>query len=284
MRLDVDLGPDVSLGSPAGAGEINSPDGTRLVYVSQGRLFTRRLDQPKAVELAGIKGASAPFFSPDGQRLALGDATDIWVYEAHRDTMMHLTSGGLNSQPVWSPDGRYSVFSGPGGIWWVRSDGASKPQPLIQTKNRLLPNSFTPDGKRLAYDEIDSKADIWTATVESDGRGLRAGKPESFLPTVADERHPTFSPDGHWLAYASNESGDFQVYVRAFPDSGGKWQISNSGGANPLWSGSGHELFFRGGDNRIMAAAYAAKADAFVPDKARVWSDKQVGYLGNGLN
>ena len=70
VRLDVDLGPDVSLGSPRGADEIISPDGTRLVYVSQGRLFTRRLDQPNATELAGTQGAYAPFFSPDGQWVA----------------------------------------------------------------------------------------------------------------------------------------------------------------------------------------------------------------------
>ena len=70
MRLDVDLGPDVSLGSHSGTDAILSPDGTRLVYVSQGRLFTRRLDQPKATELAGTQGAFAPFFSPDGQWVA----------------------------------------------------------------------------------------------------------------------------------------------------------------------------------------------------------------------
>src|SRR6202011_5595350 len=70
VRLDVDLGPDVSLGSQAGADAILSPDGARLVYVSQNRLFTRRLDQPKAIELAGTEGAAAPFFSPDGQWVA----------------------------------------------------------------------------------------------------------------------------------------------------------------------------------------------------------------------
>ena len=69
--------------------------------------------------------------------------------------------------------------------------------------------------------------------LESDSAGLRAGKPEVFLQTPADERAPSFSPDGRWLAYASNESGTFQVYVRAFPDKGGKWQISNSGGTLP---------------------------------------------------
>ncbi len=224
-----------------------------------------------------------PRVSPDGQRLVLDDVSDIWVYEARRDTMTRLTfGGGSNFGPVWSPDGRYIVFDGPGGIWWVRSDGASKPQPLIQSKNVLVPFSFTPDGKRLAYHEENpvTSYDIWTVTIESDGAGVRAGKPEVFLQTPADERHPAFSPDGRWLAYTSNESGTYQVYVRAFPDKGGKWQISNAGGVYPEWSSNGHELFFRTDDNRIMVATYAAKADSFVPDKPRVWSDKQLANFG----
>ncbi len=223
-----------------------------------------------------------PRLSPDGQRLALDDGEDIWVYETRRDTMTRLTFGGPNIIPVWSPDGRYIAFDGPGGIWCVRSDGASKPQPLIQSKNVLFPWSFAPDGKRLTYNEINpgTAGDLGTVTIESDGTGLRAGKPEIFLQTPADERTPTFSPDGRWLAYISNESGTFQVYVRAFPDKGGKWQISNAGGAYPFWSSNAHELFFRGDDNRIMVATYTAKADSFVPDKPRVWSDKQLANLG----
>jgi serine/threonine-protein kinase len=154
---------------------------------------------------------------------------------------------------------------------------------LIQSKNLLFPSSFTPDGKRLAYHEVNPRNsnDVWTATIESDGAGLRAGKPEIFLQTPADERNPAFSPDMRWLAYASNESGKFEVYVRAFPDRGGKWQISNAGGMLPVWSGNGHELFFRGDDNRIMVATYAAQEDSFVPDKPRVWSDRQLANLGN---
>ena len=94
-------------------------------------------------------------------------------------------------------------------------------------------------------DSSKRRYDIWTVSLESDGAGLRAGKPEPFLQTPFDERHPSFSPDGRWMAYDSNESGAYQVYVRAFPDKGGKWQISNSGGIYPVWSRNGRELFFR---------------------------------------
>ena len=226
----------------------------------------------------------APRLSPDGQRLVFSDGLDIWVYETRRDVMTRLTFGGRTGIGfLWSPDGRYIAFSGTGGIWFARSDGAGKPQPLIQGKNTLLPLSFTPDGRRLAYQELNPRTsnDIWTASIEIDDAGLRAGKPESFLLTPADERQGAFSPDGRWLAYSSNESGKYEVYVRAFPDKGAKWQISNAGGAYPVWSGNGHELFFRGDDNRIMLATYAAARDSFVPAKPRVWSDTQLASLGS---
>jgi serine/threonine-protein kinase len=164
-------------------------------------------------------------------------------------------------------------------MYVIRSDGSGKPQFMTQSKNTQLPWSFTPDGKRLAFTEQDSKTswDLWTVPLESDNAGLRAGKPEVFLQTPADELYPSFSPDGRWMAYTSNESGINQVYVRAFPDKGGKWQISNSGGAYPMWSRNGHDLFFEALDNHIMVAAYTVKGDSFVADKPRVWSVKSIG-------
>ena len=225
-----------------------------------------------------------PSLSPDGQRVALGakegSGTDIWVYDWQRDTMTRLTFTGSNSGPFWSPDGRYIVYrTGETGMSVTRSDGAGEPQTLTQSKNRQQPWSFTPDGKRLAYMESESKTsfDLWTLPMESDGAGLRAGKPEVFLQTPANEMYPSFSPGGRWLAYASDESGTFQVYVRAFPDKGGKWQISNVGGGYPMWSRTGHELFFETPDNHIMAAAYMLKGDSFLADKPRLWSEKQIG-------
>ena len=161
----------------------------------------------------------------------------------------------------------------------IRSDGSGKPQPLTQSKNVQAPWSFTPDGKRLAFFEQDSKTsmDLWTVPLESDSAGLRAGKPEVFLQTPATEVYPSFSPDGRWMAYVSDESGTLQVYVRAFPDKGGKWQISNSGGTYPMWSRNGHDLLFEALDQHIMVATYTERGDSFVADKPRVWSEKQIG-------
>jgi Tol biopolymer transport system component/tRNA A-37 threonylcarbamoyl transferase component Bud32 len=224
-----------------------------------------------------------PSLSPDGQRLALESNADIWVYDWQRDTMTRLTFTGNANGPVWSPDGRYIAFRVLGeGMDVIRSDGSGKPEPLTQSKNSQYPWSFAPDGKRLAFIDSSTGAfQLWTMPLESDSAGLQPGKPEIFLQTPADERAPSFSPDGRWMAYASNESGTFQVYVRAFPDKGGKWQISNSGGTYPMWSHNGHELFFETLDNRIMVASYIEKGDSFVADKPRAWSEKQLGGIVN---
>jgi serine/threonine-protein kinase len=221
-----------------------------LVYQSGGAvgggLFTAQwLDGAGRTQplLAKADNYLYPRLSPDGQRLAVS-AADIWIYEWQRDTMTRLTFSG-EAAPVWSPDGRYIVFRAPGGMFLTRSDGAGKPQPLTQSKVRQTPYSFTPDGKRLAFHEVSATGfHLWTVPLESDGTGLRAGKPEPFLQTQFSERSPSFSPDGRWLAYASDESGSYQVYVRAFPDRGGKWQISNGGGLYPVFSRNGRELFF----------------------------------------
>jgi serine/threonine-protein kinase len=224
-----------------------------------------------------------PSLSPDGRRLAMevgdGLTQDIWVYDLERDERRRMTSDGkANLMPIWSPDGRHILFASPDGMSWTRADGAGKPQLLIRTKHSGVPWSFTPDGKRLAYfrlgDHLDTSYDLWTVPLENDGAGLRAGKPEVLLQTTADERYPSFSPDGKWLAYAATESGSLQVYVRAFPDTGGKWQISIDGGSHPMWSRNGRDLFFESMDNRIMVAGYTVQGDVFFPAKARLWSEK----------
>jgi serine/threonine-protein kinase len=242
-----------------------------------------------------------PRLSPDGQRLALqateGSNRDIWIYEWHRDTMMRLTfGGGSNDYPVWSPDGRYIVFQGEGGMFWTRADGAGKPQPLTQSKNLQFPSSFTPDGKRMAFVETKpgkgagfiansfSEYNLWTVPLESDGAGLRAGKPEILPYTPSAAVLASFSPDGRWLAYVSNESGTFQVYVRAVPDNGGKWQISTTGGVDPVWSRSGRELFFLTEDTQVMVAGYTVQGDSIVVDKPRMWSGNRLANLGGIAN
>jgi serine/threonine-protein kinase len=231
---------------------------------------------------------SRPLFSPDGRRLALGLNGDLWVYEWQRDTLTRLTFEGGANYSVWSPDSQYLVFrsASTSGMHWVRSDGAGKTQALTQSATPQWPWSFTPDGRRLAFQERTGATgwDLWTAPMERDNGGLRLGEPEVFLQTTFDEQNPSFSPDGRWLAYSSTESGLHQVYVRAFPDTGGKWQVSSDSGRQPEWSRSSPELLFRSGDNQIMAVTYTVKGDSFLAERPRAWSSQRLAQLDrNGM-
>jgi serine/threonine-protein kinase len=229
-----------------------------------------------------------PRLSPDGRKLAFtGDGQDVYVHDLERDTTTRLTFTGNANVPVWTPDGKHIVFgsvSNDQSIYWVRSDGAGEPQRVLESQNVLIPWSFSPDGRWLASMERDPETgfDLWTLPLDiTDPDHPKAGKPQPFLRTPADEVDPRFSPDGRWIAYRSNESGRDEIYVRPYPaGSGGKWQASRGGGLYALWSNNGRDLFYETADNRIMVVDYTVNGASFVPGKPRQWSDKQLFYGG----
>jgi len=238
---------------------------------------------------------SVPRFSPDGKRLAFAvenrqGGGDIWVQDLERDTASRLTTmHGLSGFPVWTPDGKSIIFrsslqSNPG-LYGIRSDGSGEAQRLSDGTMLEAPNSVSPDGKRLAFTgrSPGGNYDIFTAAIEGDPGGMRLGKPELFVRTPLIESDAAFSPDGRWLAYGSTESGTEEVYVRPFrspsagqakeaAQPGSRWQIS-AGGAFPVWSRNGRELFYKARDRRIMVAGYTTSGDSFVAGKPRVWSE-----------
>jgi serine/threonine-protein kinase len=185
---------------------------------------------------------------------------------------------------VWAQDGKHILFDNRDALFWVRSDGAADPQLLLKPGTMQRPGSISPDGRELAYYDVDPEMgfDIWTLPLDlTDSDHPRAGKPEVFLRTSANELLPRFSPDGRWIAYRSDESGSYEVYVRPFPPGrGGKWQISAGGGLYALWAKNGRELFYETVDNRIMVVDYTVNGDSFDPAKPRLWSDKQLFYTG----
>ena len=201
---------------------------------------------------------SSPAISPDGQRVALaifsGNDVDIWVYEITHGTLTRLTFDGRSTAPLWSVDGRRITYRGTRGagseIFWRPADGSGAEETVLSGASLIqVPSSWSPDGKFLAY---------WTASTET-GRDIwvfRLGeqKPRPFLQTKFDELQPKISPDGHWIAYTSNESGQFQVYVQPFPGPGGKWQVSTDAGSNRTWAGTGAELFYLS-LNKIMSVS-----------------------------
>jgi len=238
-----------------------------------------------------------PVFSPDGKRLALEmrdrGRSDIWVYDLERDALTRLTfAGQANEIPVWTPDGERIAYSfreqnGVYNLWWIRADGGGDAQVLSESKSQQYPASWRPDGKVLAFMQLnpDTNWDIMSLPVEGNEKsGWKPGAPNAFLNSAFMEDFSKFSPDGRWLAYHSNESGSDEVYVRPFPGPGGKWQISTGGGNYPEWSRNSKELFYRTIDSKIMMVPYTVSGDSFHADKAILWSSGQFTDLGPNYN
>ena len=228
-----------------------------------------------------------PRFSPDGKRLALGIESrglDVYVYDFETDALTRLTFGGqLAYNPVWAPDGKHLVYQQVSGdtqsLEWIRSDGAGGAQKLIEAKAQMTPRSFSPDGKYLAYHTgTQTNSDIYLLPLDlSDPDHPKPGQPQLFVGTPANEIEPAISPDGRWIAYASDESGTYQVFVRPFrADAGGKWQVSSDGGTSPGWSRDGKSLYFASLDQRIMLSTYSESGQSFVASKPRLWSERRM--------
>jgi len=233
-----------------------------------------------------------PRFSPDGKRLAFSvddgqSHENIWVRDLERDTASRVTLlPGQNQWPVWTPDGQSLVFwsSNPAapGIYSIRADGSGVAQRLTDGKTRQMPQSISPDGKRLAMTQTSTGGgvEIWTAPVEGDAGHPRLGRAEPFLQTPSVTILPAFSPDGRWLAYRSGEPERRGLWVVPFPGPGGAWLVS-SRGEDPIWSPNGRELFFLENGRTIMVAGYTARGDALVFGKPQVWSQHPVLDLGS---
>jgi serine/threonine-protein kinase len=200
--------------------------------------------------------------SPDGKRMAISVAStkdDIWIYEFERGTFLRLTVTGNNFNPVWSPDGKQVAFSsfrdGHYGIFVKSADGSGTEEQLTVAPGETgqMPESWSPDGKTLAIGQWNAsdQGDIWILPLEGD-RTLRP-----FLRTQFSEFFTSFSPNGQWLAYTSDESGSYEVYVRPYPGPGGKWQVSTEGGEEPVWAANGEELFYRNGEKWMVAAVHS---------------------------
>jgi serine/threonine-protein kinase len=180
--------------------------------------------------------------SPDGKRLGLTllvpTERPIFLYDMARGSLTRLTPGCETHWLLWSPDGERLAFhwlnDGLLALVWQRIDGTEPPQVLAEDAGRV--SSWSPDGERLAT--VKDK-DIWIATLEGSKATLRP-----FLATPHYEAWPEFSPDGRWLAYASDDSGRLEVYVQPFPGPGPRTQVSVKGGQSPAWNPSGGELFF----------------------------------------
>jgi Tol biopolymer transport system component len=181
----------------------------------------------------------------------------IWLYDATRDTLSPLAVEGRNAGPILTPDGRdviyVSIRNGSEGLWMRRVDGSGDEENLTATTTSQIPNSISPDGKSVVFGTRGA-----TRSVLLKLNLTGSHKPEPVLPGPGNRAAAAFSPDGRWIAYVSDESGENEVYVAAASEQGGKWQISSGGGAEPVWARDGRELFFRAG-NKMMAFGVSAE-------------------------
>ncbi|MGA7292523.1 MAG: protein kinase [Terriglobales bacterium] len=175
--------------------------------------------------------------------------TDVWTYDLENRSAKRLTfDPALDSLPVWSPDGSRIVFASNRelkfDLYLKDSNGAQEEKVVPQDGPDRFPTDWSRDGKYILYVRGQ---DLWYLTVSD----LRATQ---FLKATSSVRSARFSPDGKWVAYSSNESGRWEIYVTSFPDAHGKWQVSSAGGSQPRWRGDGKELFYLSTDSKMMAA------------------------------
>ena len=265
-----------------GAAEFSVPRQGSLVYVPGGR----PPEAPRSLVWVTRQGQETPItapprlytssrLSPDGSLVALGvdGQAGIWIWDLARKTSTRLTDTPAFAQdPVWTPDGRRIIFaSSTGGIpnlFWRAADHTGSIERLTTSPNAQVPTAVLPDGTRLIVRETlpATGADLRVLRLEGPPARTEATpamavaaasrQTDPLLQTTFNESSGAISPDGHWLAYESNDSGPFEISVRPFPDvNSGHWTISSKGGARPTWARSGQELFYLDADNAVTAVS-----------------------------
>ena len=239
-----------------GAGQFAISSGGTLVYIPGGVSFGEHelvlIDRTTGATrlLTAKKRAYEDFtLSPDGRLIATtveGPTTDTWIHDIASDSETRFTSGVENRDPTWTRDGKRLVYvSQKGGVWGLFSrpiDGREPEQRFTETD--VMGWFSSPDGHTLLCETYSpTKLGLCTIAMEGDHT------PRPLLNTQFNEDWATFSPDGRWIAYDSDESGRSEVYVTSFPEPGTRVRVSSEGGLHPLWAPNGRELYYRTGAN-----------------------------------
>ena len=207
----------------------------------------------KLLETIGPVGNyRTPDLSPDGQRLAYGDVNrrDIWIFDLARQTSSRFTSGpGSETTPVWFPNGTKIAYRTDGAGMFEKDVTGTGPERVLLKEVVNGPDQVSADGKWILYFKVTPGGDQDVYVLPTTGDRT----PQVIVQTPFPEVEPQFSPDVRWLAYASSENGRNEIYVQAFPSTGRRWQVSSSGGRQPLWRADGKELYFVSDDRRFFA-------------------------------
>ena len=246
--VDAVVAADGALAYVAGGGGASGPQRT-LVWVTRQGQETAVAAPPRAY--------AYPRIAPDGTSIALYSADeeqDIWRWDIARTTLTRVTfDGAADLHPAWTPDGRWLAFSseraGARNLFWQAADGTGAVERLTESPNLQNAVAVSPDGTRLTFTETSPKTGADVMQVQLDG----THRVTPLVQTAFAEQNGIISPDGRWLAYEANDSGQFEVYVRPFPDvNSGHWQVSTGGGTRPLCARNGQELFYVSPAGAIM--------------------------------
>jgi Tol biopolymer transport system component len=206
--------------------------------------------------------------SPDGRLAAVmksspigtdgGNKVDVWRLDLGRKIFDRVTYGESDDDPVFSHDGARIAFAHDGDLFVKPANGAGEPALLAKKAFDIVTNDWTADGVIVYTDMPDGNEDLFTIAANAGG----GSEPRRLTKTPFAERNAVVSPDGRWLAYASDESGDMQVYLTAWPSLDGKWRVSSDKAAMPRWRRDGRELFFLAHDQHLMSASVEADGRA----------------------
>jgi Tol biopolymer transport system component len=223
---------------------------------------------------SAMGGWANPWLSPDEKRVVVDridnemDTRDLWLQEVAGGSGSRFTFDPADdAQPVWEPSGSRIVWGssreGVYELYWKAASGVGQDEPLLKSGILKVPTHWSLDGRFIVYYQVDpkTKRDVWVLPLEGDR------KPFPFLQTEANETGGHLSPDGKWMAYSSDESGGYEIYVQSFHRGGGKRQVSTKGGVGPHWRRDGKELFYYSGDGKLMSVEVktGASFEASVP-------------------
>jgi eukaryotic-like serine/threonine-protein kinase len=182
-----------------------------------------------------------------------GPGSDLWLSDASGAKIERFTFDRANNTfPIWSPDGSRIIWAstreGMHHLYQKAASGSGQEELLLRSDYPKSPSHWSRDGRFIIYQQTEpkTKRDLWVLPVTGDQ------KPFAFLQTPANEEERRLSPDGRWMAYVSDESGRYEVYVQSFPSRGGKRQVSTGGGIAAQWRGDGKELFYQAPDGKLM--------------------------------
>jgi Tol biopolymer transport system component len=218
-----------------------------------------------------------PRVSPDGRRISMDftdQVRDTWLFDIADSTLTRFGFDSTAHDAVWTADGRGLLFAavraGNVGVFRRRLDSGSPAESVLTSGQQTSVHTVTPDGRTAIGVAINQGAfDLVRLALDGSHRL------DTVLATRYNEGWPALSPDGRWLAYQSDESGRMEVYIRAYPSLGSKLQVSQNGGAEPIWSRDGHELFFRSGGSAepwLVAASLELGASPRVRSRQQLFS------------